>query len=260
MSDKGWIKTFRKIQDCWIWMDKEPFDKRSAWIDLLLTANHSDKKLLFNGELIVVYRGQVLTSVRKLADRWKWSVNKVYRFLKLLENDEMLIKKSNKDRTLITIVNYEVYQCTEYTNEYNGENTDEHTMDTPSEHKQELKNDKNNILCSNSLNETDIEEQEKKKIEKQQKEKELENNFEIIYKSYPKKVGKARGFDLYKGWLKGRDISGKKIKLTNRQIWSAIARYKQQIEENGTERQFIKQFDTFMNKAILDYLGDDEEC
>ena len=113
----GWIKLYRRLQDCWIWLDKEPFDKRSAWVDLILTANHSDKKILFNGELITVKRGQILTSVRKLSAKWKWSVNKVYRFLKLLESDEMLQKESDKDRTLLTIVNYSIFQCCEYTNE-----------------------------------------------------------------------------------------------------------------------------------------------
>ena len=124
----GWIRLYRKLQECWVWEDKEPFDKRSAWIDLLLTANHADAKLLFNGELITVQRGQILTSVRKLSAKWKWSVNKVYRFLKLLENDKMLQKESDKDRTLLTLVNYSVYQGGEYTNEYtngnSGGNTD----------------------------------------------------------------------------------------------------------------------------------------
>ena len=154
----GWIKLYRQLQDCWIWLDKEPFDKRSAWVDLLLTANHSDKKILFNGELITVKRGQILTSVRKLSAKWKWSVNKVYRFLKLLEDDEMLQKESDKDRTLLTIENYSVFQCCEYTNENSNGNTngnsDEYTSETPTktptntptEHKQECKeykNDKN---------------------------------------------------------------------------------------------------------------------
>ena len=154
----GWIKLYRQLQDCWIWLDKEPFDKRSAWVDLLLTANHSDKKILFNGELITVKRGQILTSVRKLSAKWKWSVNKVYRFLKLLESDEMLQKESDKDRTLLTIVNYSIFQCCEYTNENSNGNTngysDEYTSETQTEtptnthteHKQECKeykNDKN---------------------------------------------------------------------------------------------------------------------
>ena len=157
----GWIRLYRKLQECWVWEDKEPFDKRSAWIDLLLTANHADAKLLFNGELITVQRGQILTSVRKLSVKWKWSVNKVYRFLKLLESDKMLKKESNKDRTLLTIVNYSVYQGGEYTNGNSDGYTDGSTneyksetpTDTPSEHKQECNNDKNAKNVNNNMRE-----------------------------------------------------------------------------------------------------------
>ena len=157
----GWIRLYRKLQECWVWEDKEPFDKRSAWIDLLLTANHADVKLLFNGELITVQRGQILTSVRKLSVKWKWSVNKVYRFLKLLESDKMLQKESNKDRTLLTIVNYSVYQGGEYTNGNSDGYTDGSTneyksetpADTPSEHKQECNNDKNVKNVNNNMRE-----------------------------------------------------------------------------------------------------------
>lgn len=143
----GWIKLHRKLQDCWIWQENEPFDKRSAWVDLLLSANHSDKKILFNGELIIVKRGQVLTSIRKLSAKWSWSVNRVYRYLRLLESDNMLIKESDNDKTLLTIVNYEVYQCFEYTDGNTVGNTGEYKAETPastpSEHKQECKEDKN---------------------------------------------------------------------------------------------------------------------
>ena len=161
----GWIKLYRQLQDCWIWLDKEPFDKRSAWVDLLLTANHSDKKILFNGELITVKRGQILTSVRKLSAKWKWSVNKVYRFLKLLESDEMLQKESDKDRTLLTIENYSVFQCCEYTNENSNGNTNgnsyEYTIETPTEtptntpteYKQECKEYKNDKNVKNEKKE-----------------------------------------------------------------------------------------------------------
>ena len=161
----GWIKLYRQLQDCWIWLDKEPFDKRSAWVDLLLTANHSDKKILFNGELITIKRGQILTSVRKLSVKWKWSVNKVYRFIKLLEDDEMLQKESDKDRTLLSIVNYSIFQCCEYTNENSNGNTDgnsnEYTSETPTEtqtntpteHKQECKEYKNDKNVKNEKKE-----------------------------------------------------------------------------------------------------------
>lgn len=253
---EGWIKTYRKIQDCWIWLDKEPFDKRSAWIDLLLTANHSDKKILFNGELMTVERGQILTSVRQLSSKWKWSNDKVLRFLRLIESDGMIKKQSDNFRTLLTIENYEVYQ--------DVSNTDRTEVETRSStrtsDKQECKECKEYNICTFSTCENDeietVDEQIKKEKKKSEKE-ELEKNFSIIYNNYPKKVGRAKGFDLYKGWLKGRDVGGTKVKLTNRQIWLAIEKYKRQCEENGTDKQYIKQFDTFMNKAILDYVEEE---
>lgn len=265
MSDKGWIKLYRQLQECPMWYS-ERFSKGQAWVDLLLLANHKDKKILFNGEMIVIKRGQYLTSMVKLAEKWKWNRKTVSSYLNVLEKDKMITKLSDNSKTLITIENYEIYQCTD--EEYGqpigqpiGQGYGQpigQQMDNPLDTNKNDKND-NNILCSNSLNETEIEEQKKNEIDKQQQRKELESNFEIIYKSYPKKKGKARGFDLYKGWLKGRDISGRKVKLTNRQIWSAIAMYKKEIEKNGTELQFVQQFDTFMNKTILDYVGDDTE-
>ena len=256
MADKGWIKTYRQILDCWLWTDKEPYDKRSAWMYLLLTANHSDKKIMFNGELIVVKRGQILTSIRTLAEKWKWSYDKTLRFLRLIESDGMIEKESDKFRTLITIVNYEVFQDSPNTERTEiSEQTSERISD-----KQELKNEKNINIRSNScdLNDSDKPKKKNTKLTEEENE-ELVKNFEIIYNSYPKKVGKTAGFELYKQWLNGRDILGKRIKLTNRQMWLAIARYKKQIEDNETEKQFIKQFDTFMRKPILDYIGDIEQ-
>lgn len=149
MSNQGWVKLHRKTQDHWIWKDKEPFDKRSAWTDLFLSANHSDTKLLFNGSLITIKRGQLLTSVRKLSEKWNWSVNRVYRFLTLLQEDGMILKDSDKDRTLLTIVNYGLYQDREntlgnsdgYTDENSNGYEDGTPTDTTSEHIQERKRD-----------------------------------------------------------------------------------------------------------------------
>ena len=84
---------------------------------------------------------------------------------------------------------------------------------------------------------------------------ELEKNFKIIYETYPRKEGKSKGFDYYKGYVTaGRKISGRNVKLTNRQIWDAISKYKQELEQKGTEPKYIQMFSTFMNKTILDYV------
>ena len=133
------------MQECWIWLDKEPFDKRSAWIDLLLTANHSDKKIHFNGEIITVERGQILTSIRKLSAKWKWSYDKVMRFLRLIESDGMIHKDSDNFRTLITIENYEVYQDLPNADrtpisERASEQTSERTSERSSDKKESITN------------------------------------------------------------------------------------------------------------------------
>lgn len=93
--NRGWIKLHRQILECDIWIGfdeepDEPFDRRSAWIDLLLRANHRDKEFLFDGQMIVVGRGQLITSVRKLAARWHWGKDKTLRFLRTLEQLNMI--------------------------------------------------------------------------------------------------------------------------------------------------------------------------
>lgn len=112
---KGWICLHRKIQECDLWLDDEPFDRRSAWVDLLLSANHENKDMIFDGHKITIERGQLITSVRKLSIRWGWGKDKTLKFLKLLEELEMIEKNSDSRRTLLTIVNYDNYQS--YDNE-----------------------------------------------------------------------------------------------------------------------------------------------
>ena len=112
MAKIGWISIHRKIQECDIWLIDEPFDRRSAWIDLLLLANHDDKAIIFDGHRITVKRGQYLTSVRKLSAKWHWGKDKTLKYLRLLEECEMITRNADSRRTLITIVNYSIYQST----------------------------------------------------------------------------------------------------------------------------------------------------
>lgn len=107
---KGWVCLHRSIEDCAIWDTNEPYDRRSAWIDLILMANHEDKRIMFDGEFVTVKRGQKLTSVRKLCARWSWSNDRTLKFLRALENEQMIKRESTKRRTLITLVNYGLYQ------------------------------------------------------------------------------------------------------------------------------------------------------
>ncbi len=82
---EGWISIYRQIQDNWIWKSNEPFDKRSAWIDLLLMVNHKKEEIDFDNTKVIIERGQRITSLEALAKRWGWSRHKVSNFLNRLE-------------------------------------------------------------------------------------------------------------------------------------------------------------------------------
>ncbi|MDU7453065.1 hypothetical protein [Clostridium saudiense] len=148
---EGWIKLHRAIQEHWLW-DDEPFTRGQAFIDLLLMVNHKDKKIMFNGELIEVKKGSKITSLRQLSDRWKWSTNKVKKYLEQLQKDGMINYKSDNKKTLLTIENYGVYQGqgnTEETQKEHRSDTEENQKkfksDAEENQKKTNKNDKEYI-------------------------------------------------------------------------------------------------------------------
>lgn len=144
----GWICIHRKIQDNIIWNDK-PFNRGAAWIDLLMLANHEDKKTIFNGSVIEVKRGEKITSLRKLSERWGWSITKTKKFLNLLSDEKMINYKSDSKKTVYSIVNYEVYQ--------DNENTKSNTEITLKENKNKTeKNQKEIKKKQTTMNNNDI--------------------------------------------------------------------------------------------------------
>jgi len=155
---KGWISLYRKIQDSWLWEDK-PFARGQAWIDLLLQANHKDKKKLSKGELVEIKKGSFLTSEQILAARWGWSRKKVRSFLDVLEKDEKVHLKRTSKGTSLTIVNWDLYQ--------DKGTTEDTTEDTTEEHQKNIRrytnnndnndnNDNNNITTTTTIYNYDI--------------------------------------------------------------------------------------------------------
>ena len=94
---------------------------------------------------------------------------------------------------------------------------------------------------------TELEKGKKKNIQKQ---------FEEIWKNYPKKVGKAKAREFYIAWtVKGRKLKTNNYrlrKLTKEEVEKAVKNYN--LEVINREYQYIKNADTFFNTAILDYI------
>lgn len=109
MADDGWIKIYRQLTTHWSWQDK-PFAKGQAWIDLLIMVNHKPSKVMFDGRPMDVKRGETVTSIRKLSERWGWSRAKVNRFLKCLSDESMVKINSTTKCTTIIIDKYGDFQ------------------------------------------------------------------------------------------------------------------------------------------------------
>ncbi len=95
-----------------------------------------------------------------------------------------------------------------------------------------LENDKENNTSSNTSNN---DQSDLKKIREQQ----LEEDFNKLWKLYPRKEGKKKAFEAYKRAIKNG--------TTNKEIQTGIVNYLAQIRVQRTSKQYIKQGSTWFN-------------
>lgn len=142
-KDTGWVRIYRTLAEDDMWLS-EPFTVGQAWVDLIIMANYADVDHFFKGKFQSIKRGQVAISVRFLAERWKWSKDRVARTLKMFEKAEMVSISATPTGTLLTIENYEKYQTGRDSNKYSNKDTDKDTgKDTDKDNNKNNKNEKN---------------------------------------------------------------------------------------------------------------------
>ncbi len=125
----GYVLLYRSIQYNFIWDDK-PFARGQAFIDLILMANHDNKKTILNGGIVEVKRGERITSLRQLANRWGWGTGKVKSFLELLQSEGMISYKSDTKKTTYKVLNYGRYQDFTKTNSNSEQTENEQQSDS----------------------------------------------------------------------------------------------------------------------------------
>ena len=106
----GWIKLHRKINDNPVLKKSRVYSNFEAFIWLLLKANFDDAKVVIGGTIYKLKQGQMITSQKKLCKQFGWGNSRLKTFLKLLKNDGMIVVKSNKQLTKITLLNWDSYQ------------------------------------------------------------------------------------------------------------------------------------------------------
>lgn len=154
-NENNWIKLNRSITDHWLWTSGETFSRGQAFIDLLLMAAYADHPVMSQGKKINLKRGSMVTSIRYLADRWRWSKDKTLHFLNDLEADGTIEKVSDTKRTVLTIVNYEKYQGYANTDRtQNGRKTDaDRTQNGQTKERKKGKRNISNIFVPPSADE-----------------------------------------------------------------------------------------------------------
>lgn len=222
----GWIKLHRRILDHWLYEEEREFSKFEAFIDLLLRANYEERKFLLSNELISVKRGQHITSVRKLANRWRWSTTKVNSFISMLEKEKMLEKESDTQKTRITLLNYEVYQGgidVEAKKEETKNNAKETRKNTNKKVKEELKSKED-------------------KENKENKEAMQLTNFLIMQLEKHGGVAKEPDVSVWAGQMKPllKDYSFEELKRIiywsqNNEFWKKVIRSPKQLIRNFTK-------------------------
>lgn len=134
-KEKGYVRLYRSLSDNFLWLSNEHFDKRSAWIDLILMANYQPVERFQDGVLIKLDRGELFASRSFLMNRWGWSKDKVLRFLRLLETQGMVHQSPTTKGTIIRIENYGFYQ-----GDKTADDTTNETADRPPARQQTIHN------------------------------------------------------------------------------------------------------------------------
>ncbi|MDG5767379.1 hypothetical protein QA596_07880 [Balneolales bacterium ANBcel1] len=183
----GWILLHRKFFEHMLWEENREFSRAEAWLDLLQMARwkNDEASKIIKGSVIKWKRGQLVASVRFLRKRWGWrSISKVEGFLKLLENEEMIMREKKTHIGRVTICNYNRYQDVKDTGKdtlktVKGQNRNNGT-------RSKLKHDQNNR----------------------------------IYEAYPRKVGKKAALKKIEAALK--ELDADTLYEKTRQFASAV--------------------------------------
>jgi hypothetical protein len=204
----GWIKIYRDIREHWIWDD--PIYLK-AWIGILLTVNHEEKKVLIQGQLIECKRGQSVLSLSGWVKCFgkKWTMQKVRTFFELLKQDQMIVTEGLQKTTRLTVCKYDDYQFTQQAN--NKQTTSKQQANnkqiTTNKNKEEgIKNEKNINVC-----------------------------FEIFWNLYDKKVGSKSNCE--RKWNRLNDEVRQKIIDT-------LPKFKDSIKD----KQFQPYPETYLNQ------------
>ena len=162
----GWIKLHRRLLDNPRATDPEWL---SVWIYLLLNATHQPQKMNFDGKIVELQPGQLITGRFAIAKATGVSDAKVYRVLETLKNEQQIEQLAGVKGSMFTVSNWREYQETE-------QQTEQRLNSNRTATEQRLNTNKN-VRTEECKNE--------KKLHTTESE-----SFKAFYSAYPRKVSK----------------------------------------------------------------------
>ncbi|WP_435658104.1 hypothetical protein [Brucella pituitosa] len=105
-----WVRVQADILDHPLFANSERSES-DAWLWLITNAAWSPTHHRIGNDVVPVPVGSVFVTLRGLAKEWNWkSEKRVRTFLRVLENHEMIVTKTDAGKTQVTICNYSKYQ------------------------------------------------------------------------------------------------------------------------------------------------------
>jgi hypothetical protein len=129
-GERGYYRMYRGWMENGVFSSKAPFSERDAWVWLVEEAAWKDRPWRLGVVILPLKRGQLCHSLRYLGQKWRWSKDKVQRFLRVLENRDMIETASATGgataERIITICNYSLYQ-----DDRDSDETESETAENP---------------------------------------------------------------------------------------------------------------------------------
>ena len=230
MQDNGWIKLHRCLLDKAAW-NCLTAGQKCVMITILLLANREEHHWMWKGKKYDLKPGQFITSLSNLSLKAQVSIQTVRSALEKLETLEFITRESTHDRTLISVLNWGIYQAREDepNTRTNTQQAHEPTNEQQTSNKRATTN--KNIRSKEGYIYT--------------------AQFESAWNAYPRKEDKKRSYECYKA----RVNEG----YSEEELLSATKKYADKCKAEKTAPKYIKKAYTFwgVNAPFLDYMEKD---
>jgi hypothetical protein len=216
---KGYILLARQLLHHPRFKPKGPFTQFEAWYWLIESAAYAPRQVpIMTGtrrEIITLQPGQLSHSIRFLSAAWRWSPNRVRRFLRDLAMDGSVTTQTDTAQTLITLCNWDKYQ-----RPFSEANTQADTQtDTQTDTKKKEIKERKNISPSGSGE---------------------PEGFAPWYAAYPKHVDRLEAAKAFTRLMRSGAI-------TLEALMAATSRYA--VKVANTEKRYIKAPSVWINKG-----------